>query len=61
MQESVGVEIKQMQLVTKTLPIMEHYVSTYFGVRKEFFGKRRANLAGRYQGNAVSVNKHRDS
>ena len=37
-QESVGVETKPIKLVTNTLPIIQHYVRTAFGVSKDFCG-----------------------
>ena len=55
MQESVEVETKSIQLLTKMLPIIEHHVSTAFGVRKEFCNGRRATLAKAGQGNAFLV------
>ena len=60
LKESIGVETKSIQLMNKTLPIMEHRVSTVFGTRKEFHGGRRSILAGKVQGNVVSVNMWRD-
>ena len=44
-QESVEVETKPIQLVTKILPIMEHCVSTAFEVSKEFCCGRRTTLS----------------
>ena len=61
MQESAGVETNSIQLVTKTLTIMERYVRTAFGVSKTFFGGRRTTLARTGQGNVVSMNTCRDS
>ena len=58
---SAGVETKPIQLVTKILPIMEHYVNTSFGVSKHFCGRRRITLAGTGQGNVFSVNMCRYS
>ena len=59
-QECTGVETKQIQPVTKILPIMEHYVSSTFGVSKEFWCGRRTTLTGIGQGNVVSVSMCRD-
>ena len=60
--ESVGVETKPIQLVTKTLPTIEHCVGSYFGVIKEFCGGRRQTLmVGTGQVNACSVSMFRDS
>ena len=35
-QESVGVETQPINIVTKILTIMEHYVSSAFGVNEAF-------------------------
>ena len=52
----MGVETQPIKLVTKILPIMQHYVSTVFGVSKEFYGGSRSKLARTGQGNVVSFN-----
>ena len=61
MQESVGVETKPIQLVTKILLTMDHHISTAFGGSKEFCGGRRSMLAEKDQGNVFSVKMFRDS
>ena len=60
-QESVGVETKPIQFVTKMLPIKKHHVSTDFGVSKECYWRRGETLAGIGKGNVVSVKMCRDS
>ena len=57
----MGVETKPIKLVTKILPIMEHYVSTTFNVSEAFCRGSRSMLAGTGQVNVVSVNVCRDS
>ena len=61
MQDSVGLETKHIQLITKILPIMEYYVSTSFGLSKEYYGGRRETIAGTGKGNVVFVNIFRCS
>ena len=61
MQETLGVETKPIQLITKILPIMDHFMSTAFGDSKYFYGGRRRTLTGAGQGNVVSVNMCRYS
>ena len=39
MQESVGVERRVMQLLTKVIPCFEHYTCMSFGPSKEFYGE----------------------
>ena len=61
LQEFVGDETKPIQLMTKILPIMEHYVSKPFGVIKDFYSRRRLTLTGKGQDIVVSVRTCRDS
>ena len=57
----MGVETKPIKLVTKILPIMEHYVSTTFSVSEAFCRGSRSMLAGTGQRNVVAFNACRDS
>ena len=52
-------EKKPIQLVTKILEIMEHYVSTTLGFSKGFCGGRRTTLAGIGQGNGFGEHVQR--
>ena len=45
MQELVRVNRKVIKLITKMLPIMEHYVCTSFGMSKVFYrGKKEKHV-----------------
>ena len=55
-QESAWLESKLILLVTKMLPIMEHYVRTAFVISQEFYGGRGYTLSRAGQYNVVLEN-----
>ena len=50
-EESIGANIKVINLLTKVLPRLEHNVGTANGVSKDNYGGKKELLGGTRQGN----------
>ena len=53
-EESMGVDRKAIQLITKTVETFKHFVRTGFGISKRSHGGKDEILAGTGQGNMLS-------
>ena len=55
-EESIGIKRKQIQLIAKVLPIIEHHIYMSFRAISEFYRGINERQAGMGQGHIISAN-----